>query len=275
MAQLDVIPVSDYIGAEIRGIDLSAAIEPGTADHLRRALADHGVIFFRDQEITPDQHLALARLFGKPILVSKHATSVPGYPEMSEVSKAEDQYDNIGGGWHADLTFHERPPALAILVARELPERGGDTLFAGMAAAFEGLSPGLRDMLRSLRAIHGNERVLRSSRRKKFTDEFSPEVSHPVVIRHPLTGRESLFINAAYTLRFDGWTERESAPLLEFLKVHGQKPEYQCRFQWRPGSIAIWDNIQVWHYAANDYQGRRRFMHRVAVEGGSLIPAGA
>lgn len=264
--------LGDAIGAEITDIDLSQPQPPETYVALRRVLAERGVILFRDQQITPADHAAFAAQFGEPV-AGKYVDPVPGFPAMTEVSKAEDQVDNIGGGWHADQTFHAEPPWGTILVARELPRHGGDTLFASMAAAFDALSDGMKATLRGMRAVHGNARLLAASKRLNNSVAAAAEMTHPVVIRHPITGRESLFVNAAYTLRFDGWSERESAPLLDFLFVHGQRPEFQCRVIWRPGTVTFWDNIQVWHYASNDYQGQRRLMHRIAIKGEPLLAA--
>lgn len=264
--------LGDAIGAEIKGFDLTARHAPEDYVAIRRVLAERGVIFFRGQDVKPEDHAHFAQQFGEAT-VGKYVDTVPGFPLMTEVSKAEDQVDNIGGGWHADQTFHNEPPWGTILVARELPRHGGDTLFASMAAAFDALSDGMKDTLRGLRAVHGNARLLAASKRLNKNISPAPELVHPVVIRHPVTGRESLFVNAAYTLRFEGWSERESAPLLDFLYVHGQKPEFQCRIVWEPGMVVFWDNIQVWHYASNDYQGQRRIMHRIAIKGEPLIAA--
>jgi taurine dioxygenase len=269
---IEVKPVNGYIGAEISNIDLAEPLTEATLGEVRRALADHGVIFFRDQSLTPDQHDAFARRFGTPTDIN-FVKTVDGYANMSVVSKEEDELKNIGGGWHADQTYYEKPPFGAVLVARELPEFGGDTLFSSMAAAYDALSEGMRATLDGLRAVHSNEKLMRTATRLNTAGATPQYASHPVVIRHPVTGRKSLFVNRAYTLRFEGWTDEDSAPLLDYLFIHGQRPEFQIRFQWTAGSVAFWDNIQVWHYAANDYQGQRRIMHRVAVQGDSLIPA--
>ena len=271
---IEVRPVNGYIGAEIGNIDLAEPLGEQTLTDVRNALAEHGVIFFRDQSLTPEQHDAFARRFGSPTDIN-FVKTVDGYANMSVVSKEEDDLKNIGGGWHADQTYYEKPPFGAVLVARELPSFGGDTLFSSMAAAYDALSPALRETLDGLHAIHSNEKLIaRGTATRLNTAGATPQyASHPVVIRHPVTGRKSLFVNRAYTLRFDGWTDEESAPLLEYLFAHGQRPEFQIRFKWSPGCVAFWDNIQVWHYAANDYQGQRRIMHRVAVQGEALIPA--
>lgn len=270
--KIDVRPMTGCIGAEIGNIDLSKPLSTQQQTEIRDALARHGVIFFRRQSIAPAEHDRFARLFGEPTDV-KMIDTVPGFPNMSLVTKAEEQMDNIGGGWHADQTFHEIPPWGTVLVARELPSFGGDTLFSSMGAAYDALSAGLKKVLDGLRAVHDNSVVGKSLAVKTGKPHVPRQAVHPVVIRHPLTGRKSLFVNRAYTTCFEGWTERDSEALLNYLFIHGQRPEFQCRFRWEPGSIAFWDNIQVWHYAANDYHGQRRVMHRIAIKGSSLVAA--
>lgn len=273
-SSIEIRPINGFIGAEIDNIDLAEPLSESTLEEVRQALARHGVIFFRDQSLTPEQHDAFARRFGKPTDIN-FVKTVDGYANMSIVSKEEDDLKNIGSGWHADQTYYEKPPLGAVLVARELPSFGGDTLFSSMAAAYDALSEGMKATLDGLSAIHSNEKLIaRGAASRLNTAGATPSyATHPVVIRHPVTGRKSLFVNRAYTLRFEGWTDAESAPLLDYLFMHGQQPEFQVRFHWTPGSVAFWDNIQVWHYAANDYQGQRRIMHRVAVHGDTLIQA--
>ena len=262
---IQIVPISDYIGAEIRGADLTRQT-PALHEKLRLALAQNGVIFFRDQHITPAHHAELAHGFGTPQNRTDPATAIHGYPFMSEVNKREDDHANIGNAWHIDQTYQADPPTTTILVARELPDRGGDTLFASTAAAYDSLSDPLKEMLDGLDAVHSNDAVvMRSTRLQGRT--ILPEATHPVVVRNPLTGRKSLYVTKGYTQRFDGWTAEESAGLLAHLTGLAQRPDFQTRFKWELGSIAIWDNSQVWHYATNDYQGRRRFMERVTVRG--------
>jgi taurine dioxygenase len=265
--------MTGHIGAEI-DIDLAAPLTERDQAAIRDALAEHGVVFFRRQAITPAQHDRFARCFGDPTDVTM-VNTVPGYPHMSEVAKTEEQLDNIGGGWHADQTFHQVPPWGTVLVARELPAAGGDTLFSSMRAAYDTLSDGLKKTLDGLRAVHDNTLVGKSLAAKTGKPFTLQRAVHPVVIRHPLTGHKSLFVNRAYTTHFEGWTERDSEPLLSYLYLHGQRPEFQCRFHWEPGSIAFWDNIQVWHYATNDYHGQRRVLHRIAIKGTPLLAAEA
>jgi taurine dioxygenase len=272
LRSLDIEPISDYIGAEIRGVDLGQQT-PELHEALKVALAKYGVIFLRGQDITPEQHAELAYGFGNPFDRTDPSTATHGYSFMGTVSKTEDQVDNIGNAWHIDQTYQVNPPNATILIAREIPIRGGDTLFAGMAACYEALSPGLQAMLDGMKAVHSNARVVARSKRLAGRSAM-PDVVHPCVIRNPITGRKSLYITAGYTQRFEGWTEAESRGILDYLLVFGQRPEFQVRFKWEVGSIAIWDNTQVWHYATNDYHGRRRVMDRITVSSFSIAEAG-
>ncbi len=277
MATLTLEPTSGAVGVEIHGIDLGATLDDATVAAIGSALADHGVVFFRDQHISPEQHLAFASRFG-PINVNRFFRSVPGHPEIAEVRKEPDQTVNIGGGWHTDHSYDQIPALGSVLLARELPPTGGDTLFASMSLAFEALSSGLRDTLRSLRAVHSSRHVFgaRSNYQAETGDRLgNPELAtqdavHPVVVRHPGTGREILYVNPAFTTHIEGWTVAESQPLLGMLYAHAQRPEFQTRFTWAEGSVAFWDNRSTWHYALNDYQGQRRLMHRITVEGVAL-----
>ena len=193
--------------------------------------------------------------------------------------KGADQRTNIGGGWHTDHSYDPDPALGSILVARQLPEEGGDTLFASMYAAYDALSPGLKKTLEGMRAVHsaahvfGAATLAMSDQGKDFKtiDVATKDVTHPVVITHPESGRKALYVNPGFTLRFDGWTALESAPLLKFLFAHAVKPEFTCRFRWEDGSVAFWDNRATWHYAANDYHGHERLMHRITVKG---VPLG-
>ena len=266
-------------GAEITGIDVKR-LSNSEWDAVRSAFAEHGVIFFRDQDLTPDQHLDFARKWA-PIDVNRFFTAVDGYPEIAEVRKEKAQKTNIGGGWHTDHSYDRAPAMGSLLLARELPEEGGDTLFANMYRAFDGLSDGLKKMLLGLRAVHSSRHVFGAGAAYKATDlkdKFKNEdkvgdVIHPVVIRHPLSGRPSLYVNPAFTLHFEGWSVEDSKPLLEHLYRHAVRPEFTCRFRWVPGSLAFWDNRATWHYAANDYHGERRLMHRITVAGCQLDAA--
>ncbi len=278
---LEVTPYSSAIGALVSGVDLAQPLSDEAFATIRQAFFDHGVIFFRDQNITPEQHLAFARRWA-PIDINRFFKSVANYPEIAEVRKEADQRTNIGGAWHTDHSYDVEPAMGSLLLAREVPPRGGDTLFASMSMAFEALSPGLKKTLEGLKALHSTRHVFgEKSGYAKAADlgervgnsaAAVQDVVHPVVIRHPDTGRQTLYVNSAFTVQFEGWTVAESEPLLRFLYQHASKPEFSCRFAWQQGSLAFWDNRATWHYALNDYHGHRRLMHRITVQG-SAIPA--
>lgn len=261
-------------GAEVSNVDLARMTE-AEFETVQAAFRDHGVIFFRDQRLTPEQHIALAKRFG-PIDINKFFPADGAYPEIAEVRKEAEQTTNIGGGWHTDHSYDEHPAMGSILVARELPESGGDTLFADMYAAYEGLSPGLRRTLDGLRAVHSNHHIFGAAGVYKQqgdaaelfrNEQLTSEAVHPVVITHPLSGRRALYVNPAFTLRFEDWSGEESSALLTYLYRHATRPEYTCRFRWSEGAVAIWDNRATWHYALNDYHGQRRLLHRITVAG--------
>jgi len=271
---LDVRPVSTAVGAEIHGVDLAEPIADDALNTIRRTLADRGVVFFRDQRLTPGQHVALARRFGT-ININRFFRHADGHPEIALVAKEPDQTMNMGGMWHSDHSYDREPAMGSILYARELPRTGGDTLFASMYAAYEALSDGLKRMLEGLRARHSSRHVFGEVKGDLKGRVGNPELAtqdatHPAVITHPQSGRKALYINPLFTLGFEGWTDMESRPLLEYLYRHGVKPEFTCRFQWQKGSLAFWDNRATWHYATNDYHGENRLMHRITLEGGPL-----
>ena len=254
---------------------------PQTAVDIRQAFLDHGVIFFRDQHLTPEQHLNFARRFA-PIDINRFFKAVDGYPEIAEVRKEAEQTTNIGGGWHTDHSYDQVPAMGSVLLAREVPPSGGDTLFASMSKVYEALSPGLKSTLDRLCAVHSSRHVFGDKGGYAKTSDLGARIGnaaaavqdavHPVVIRHPETGRKTLYVNSAFTLRFEGWTAQESEPLLRYLYQFAARPEFSCRWQWQEGSLAFWDNRATWHYALNDYHGHRRLMHRITVQG-SPIPA--
>lgn len=272
-----ISPVGASVGAEITGVDLSEPLTPSALGAIKRTLADNGVVFFRDQALTPEQHIALARQFGA-INVNRFFAHADGYPEIALVVKEPDQTRNIGGGWHTDHSYDQIPALGSMLYALEVPPTGGDTLFASMAAAYEALSDGLKHALSSLKAVHSSRHVFGAGRKDDDGRYHNAEAAvqdavHPVVIAHPDSGRKTLYVNPGFTLRFEGWTGDESKPLLDYLYRHAAKPEFGCRFAWRNGSLAFWDNRATWHYAVNDYQGERRSMHRITIEGCELAAA--
>lgn len=275
---IDVQRVSANLGAIIRGVDLTQPLDDRTYADIRAALNEHGVIFFRDQNIAPDHQMAFAERFGEIEVDPTALTGHPeGYPLICEVRKEPEQTRNTGGNWHTDHAFDPEPPLGSILLARELPDYGGDTMFASMYAAYDALSDGLKKTLEGMNAVHAKtnafvglsrEREISAAQRADINAQFAArEAVHPVAPRHPETGRRLLFVNPTYTTRFEGWTEKESEPLLKYLFQHAARPEFTYRFQWEVNSIAFWDNRSVWHYALNDYHGERRLMHRVALKG--------
>jgi len=270
---MKITRVAGALGAEIGGVDL-ARLSDNEFGQIAHAFAEHEVIFFRDQQMTPEQHKAFGRRFG-PLNIHPYVRAMDGHPEIMEVIKEPSDKVNFGGGWHSDMSFLERPSIGSILHAIEVPSSGGDTLFASMTAAFAALSEGMKGTLRTLKAVHSANReyaaggastAKRGSMVVAEAEGLAGEFVHPVVTTHPETGREALYVNPAFTLRIDGWKERESKPLLEYLFQHARYEAFTCRFRWAAGSVAMWDNRSVWHFALNDYPGQRRHMRRVTVD---------
>lgn len=279
--RIEIQPTSGALGAEVSGVDLADELDSAVVSDIRQAFNAYGVIFFRDQRLTPEQHIAFAERMGR-ININRFFKAVPGYPQIAEVRKEPAQTTNIGGGWHTDHSYDQIPALGSVLLARELPIRGGDTMFACMAKAYDALSAGLKRTLRGLRAVHSSRHVFGIKAQQANPDRqdrllnaelATQDAVHPVVIRHPETGRSTLYVNAGFTTHFEGWTENESKSLLDFLYQHASRPEFQTRFKWEEGSIAFWDNRATWHYALNDYQGERRLMHRITIEGVHLEAA--
>ncbi len=265
--------VAGALGAEVRGIDLRQPLSAQAAAALRQAWLEHLVLFFRDQPLDPAEFLAFARCFGE-VIEYPFVKGLPEHPHIIPVVKLEHERVNFGGIWHSDTTYLEEPPMASMLVAREIPPFGGDTLFANMYLAYETLSPGMRTMIDGLVAISSSAKAdvtktredrMKTDARDDARREYLAE--HPVVRTHPETGRKALFVNVAHTVRFKNMTEAESRPLLEFLFQHQILPEFTCRFAWQPGSIAMWDNRCAQHNPVNDYHGYRRVMHRVTLAG--------
>ncbi|MFZ2156455.1 MAG: TauD/TfdA family dioxygenase [Bradyrhizobium sp.] len=265
-------------GAEIAGVDASRPLGAEVVAELRRALAAHCVIFLRDQDLTPEQQKAFARHFG-PLAQTPFIQPLEGHPEMMRIVREPDETkkQNFGGRWHSDMTFSPEPVLGTCLYARESPAVGGDTLWTNQMLAFEALSPALQKTLEGLRVMHSAKRSYGpqgayadddlKSMRIQASEEALKEQAHPCIRTHPESGRRILFVNWVYAIRFEGMTEEESAPLLEFLNRHSQRPEFQIRFRWRKGSLALWDNRSTQHIAVNDYPGYRRVMDRVTIAG--------
>lgn len=265
-------PLSGAIGAEIHGIDLARATDAEIAE-IRQIWLAHNVVFFRGQTLPPADFLALARRFGQPIEYP-FVKGIDGFAEIIPVLKLPHEKVNFGGIWHSDTTYLEQPPAATMLVAREIPTHGGDTLFANMTLAYETLSPGMKQLLEGLRYISSSAKAdVSRTREDRIKDSKRDdaktlyEATHPVVRTHPETGKKALYVNTAHALRFENMTVEESAPLLDYLCQHAIRPEYTCRFRWTPGALALWDNRCTLHNPVNDYHGQLRSMHRITLAG--------
>lgn len=265
--------VAGALGAEISGVDLSRDLATDTIAALRQALLDHLVIFLRDQPIEPARFLAFARAFGDPVEYP-FVKGLDAFPQIIEVAKLEGETTNFGGIWHSDTVYLDEPPMGSMLLAREIPPQGGDTLFANQYLAYEALSPTFRGLLDGLTAIHSSAKAdVSKTREDRIRSGGTAEAGkdylscHPAVRTHPETGRKALFVNVAHTVRFDGMTEAESKPILDYLFQHQIRPEFTCRFTWSPGAIAFWDNRCAQHNPVNDYHGYRRIMHRITLAG--------
>ncbi len=277
MPNIEIRPMSTHVGSEMLGIDLCTIDDAGMAA-VKALLAERGLVVFRDQKLAETDHIAFARAIG-PIVVNQYFPENGGYPEIAEVRKAEGQATNIGGGWHTDHSYDAVPAMGSILVARELPSSGGDTLFASMHAAYDALSDGLKATLGTMRAVHTADHIYGPQGFLANSDqgadlkgrELKTHAVHPVIIHHPDTGRKILYVNSAFTTHFEGWTRDESLPLLNYLYMLGAEERFQCRLTWQQGTVALWDNRSTWHYALNDYPGQRRLMHRITIDG---VPVG-
>jgi taurine dioxygenase len=274
---INVKPLSGNIGAEIDGVNLKK-ISKEQFKEIKIVFGKYGVIFFRNQNLSPEEEIIFAELWGE-ININRFFTNLEGYPKIALVSKEPDQKKNIGGAWHTDHTYDLEPAMGSILFAHQVPKKGGDTLFSSMYAAYETLSDGLKDTLKNMYGRHSSRHVFGTSRAERNddtvgriinSDKAKQDAIHPVVITHPQTGKKALFVNPTFTLGFDGWSDEDSKPLLNYLYSHATKPEFTCRFKWEEGSIAFWDNRSTWHLAVNDYHGQRRVMHRITINGTRL-----
>jgi taurine dioxygenase len=270
---LEIRKIAGALGAEILGIDLSKPLSQDLAREIRRAFLEHLVVFFRGQNLTPAQFLAFARGMGEPVEYP-FVKGLPEHPEIIQVIKLEHERTNFGGIWHTDTAYLQLPPMGSMLLAREVPPVGGDTLFANQYLAYETLSSGMRRLLDGLTGVNSSAKAdvtktredrMRTDAREDARREYLAE--HPVVRTHPETGRKSLYVNVAHTGRFKDMTEEESEPLLSYLFQHQVRPEFTCRFQWEVGSLAFWDNRCTLHNPVNDYHGYRRVMHRITLAG--------
>lgn len=284
---LTVTPIQG-VGAEITGIDIKSLTD-GEFAAIRKAFADHGVIFFRDQETTETDHIAFAERWGE-INVNRFFAAHPDYPQIAMVAKEPDQTDNIGGGWHTDHSYDHEPALGSVLVARDLPASGGDTMFASMYSAYETLPDELKEKVAGRIALHSGKHIFGEGPDSyyKTSDagdheegtsrignaavaELLKDPEHPIVITHPLSGKKALYVNPAFTRSVVGADKNESDELLSDLYTHVFRGNaFHTRFEWKPGSIAMWDNRSTWHWAMNDYHGQRRIMHRITIEGCAL-----
>jgi alpha-ketoglutarate-dependent taurine dioxygenase len=256
------------IGALIEGVDLTSPLPDDVVGELRQALLAYKVLFFREQPLTAGQHVAFARRFGD-LEIHPFIPANPDHPELVRFAKSADTagYENA---WHSDVTWRERPSMAAVLHAIEVPPSGGDTLFADMYAAYDGLEPSVRAQVDDLVAVHDFMRTFASQVPPDRRDEMRatyPLVRHPVVRTHGETGRRLLYVNRYFVERIDGLSDQDSEDLIELLSRQAETLEYQCRWQWEPHSVAFWDNRAVQHYACSDYWPSIRVMERASVIG--------
>ena len=274
---MEMVPLALACGVEIRGVALTQA-QGDSLEAIKQAVYENGVALFRGQhDFTPEAHIAFARRWGG-IDLNNYFPLTEGHPEIAVVRKRADQVTNIGGGWHTDHSYDQVPAMGSVLVARTLPPSGGDTLLAHMGAAYDALSDDLKQEIEGLEAYHSADHIYEEDGLYAQTDmaadlrgqSLRTGATHPVVIRHPHTGRRLLYVNSAFTLNFVGRTRAESLPLLKRLYDAASAADNTCRVAWEPGSVAIWDNRTTWHLAMNDYQGHAREMHRITLTGEPL-----
>lgn len=273
MSDLDLRPLSGALGAEIRGVDL-ADMDDTTGAAVQKAFVDHHVLVFRDQELTPEQQMDFGRLFGE-LDVHPFVEMNQTHGEILDVVTEPDDFLNFGGGWHTDLTFLDEPDLGSILYAIDVPDAGGDTLFANQHLAYEMLSDTMKEILGGLEAVHsaapqygeGGTSTLSKSMETKDSEMSYKTVVHPVIRTHPESGEKALYVNGAFTTGIVGMHANESRNLIQFLLKHATQERLTCRVRWEPGTLTMWDNRSVQHYALHDYAGQRRHMRRVTVKG--------
>jgi taurine dioxygenase len=289
--RITVKPIGGYIGAEISGVDLRS-LDDETFAEIRRAFADHLVIFFKDQDLAASDLESFGSRFGQ-LSITSYVPPLAGTTYIQHfLREAEHKWGdrNFGDNWHADQTIRTKPNTISGLYSVESPPMGGDTMWASLEAAFETLSPRLQELCEQLVLIHcatglygadgsGGRGVKKPIDRPKFTltdeqvrEHLAKETAHPLIINHPVTGKKILFISGPYAVRFDGMTEDESQPLIQFLYQHAQRPEFAMRWRWEKGQVAVWDNWACLHFGVQDYAGMRREMYRFEVEG--EVPVG-
>lgn len=264
----EATPMIGALGAEISGVDLTQPIKETTASELLDAFKQYQLLVFHDQPVSIDQQKEFGRIFGD-LHIHPFYPAIEGHPEVIEFIKEPEDKVNAGGGWHTDLTCLKKPPKGGLLHLKQVPESGGDTLFADMCAAYDALSPKMQVFLDGLEAIHTSIKVYGSQGKYSTDKEASPPQyhKHPVVCTHPESGRRFLYVNRAYTLFIKGLSNAESTHLLEFIYQHCVKGEFVTRLRWKKDTVALWDNRSTQHHALNDYHGMRRWAVRVTVAG--------
>ena len=274
---IEVSPISGALGALITGVELKEPLQDPVFEEIYNAFLEYKVIFFNDQELNPETQLRFGKMFGQPIIYP-FVKGLKDFPEITPILKKETDLNNFGGVWHSDTTYQEQPPKATMLYAVEVPEFGGDTEFANQCMALDHLSEGMRKFLNEQKVINTSGKgkvvasrsdVMKHSSSGKVVDEL--RAIHPVVRTHPETKEQALFINEAHSLQFASLSLEESTPLLEFLFKHQIKSEFTCRFKWKKGSVAIWDNRCTLHNPINDYHGKRRLMHRITFAGDTPV----
>ena len=281
--RIEVKPIAGALGAEISGVDL-ADLDDASFAEIHAAWLEHLVVFFREQAITPAEQVGFARRFGE-IHYHPYMRGLDEAPEILEIVKNPGESYTFGSVWHSDQMFNPKPAKATMLYAKETPETGGDTMFANMYLAYESLSDGMRALLGNIKTYNMGDRSKRNHGGGSRADRYagSPEMqakvkdpgdvpteaAHPLIRTHPETGRKALYIGS-HTQSLDGFRDEEADPIVDYLRGHAARPEFVCRFPWRPGSMAIWDNRCTQHYAIPDYNERRR-MHRITIAGDTPV----
>ncbi|MBX2885223.1 MAG: TauD/TfdA family dioxygenase [Granulosicoccus sp.] len=263
-SSFSLTPLNGALGAEIHALNLSKSLSTEVVDEISLALSRHKVLAFRNQSMKPADLVNIGNRFGS-LHKNPFVKGLPNFPEVIEIRSEENHEKQFTGLWHSDISWAHEPSMGSLLYAVELPPTGGDTLFANMALAFSALSPGFQQLLRTLRAEHRVDR--HHSAKGQYGKVPQDTVYHPVVTTHPETGEKILFVNEYFTTRFEGMSEQESLPVLQYLFNHSVRADFTCRIQWQPGTLIFWDNRSTMHYATNDYAGQKRLMHRVTIAG--------
>ena len=273
---MQTTPMAPKCGVEVSGVQLASA-DDATMEAIKQAIYEHGVAVFREQDFSPEDHINFGRRWGG-IDVNNYFPLNEDFPEIALVKKEAHESTNIGGAWHTDHSYDQIPAMGSVLVARDLPPSGGDTEWAHMGAAYDALPDDIKEEIEGLEAFHTADHVYKADGLYAQTDmgknlrgqDLKTGAIHPVVIRHPQTGRKLLYVNGGFTIHFVGQTREESLPLLQKLLDAAVMDDNRCRLQWKPGTVAIWDNRTSWHNAINDYAGHRREMHRITLSGEAL-----